>query len=71
VSPHPAEPSRLTFAVLPKSGNGLLRSTPGILIAAPRSSVWIPLADAWALSDAVVDLAEQMDRRHNGRGRTA
>ena len=39
-----------------------LHPRPGVLIVGARSALWVDLADAYALADTVVDLAEQLEQ---------
>ncbi|WP_176475339.1 hypothetical protein [Kocuria sp. WN036] len=54
--------------VIPRRGDGLTTKRPGVLIApAAGRPMWLPLEDAYALADELVDVAEAMEQRHAER----
>lgn len=62
-TPQPAP----SVAVTARSHGGITHGIgrPGLTLAGPTSAVWVPLAEAFALADRLVDLAEELEA--NGR----
>lgn len=51
--------------VIPRRGDGLATKRPGLLVVLDAGRpMWLPLEDAYALADELVEVAEQMEQRH-------
>lgn len=51
-----------SVAVIPRARGGLTRSAaPGLTLTGPAGVLWVPLTEAYALADALVDAAEALE----------